>query len=130
MTPQLDETLRLLRLARRDEQAFLALLHAPEVPLSMALFHAQQAVEKALKAIMCLNGLPFRRTHDLEELAAQLCAAGHEPNLAQTELTRLTPYAVEYRYDDETPELLTGALALTMVDQLLAWADAQVAALG
>lgn len=128
MTPQLDEARRLLRLARRDEQAFIALLQAPRVGLSMALFHAQQAVEKALKAVMCLSGLPFRRTHDLEELAAQLAAAGHEPNLAQTELSRLTPYAVEYRYDDEAPQLLTGAFALTMVDQLLAWADAQAAA--
>ena len=29
----------------------------------------QQAAEKALKAVMCLHGLEFRRTHDLEALA-------------------------------------------------------------
>ena len=32
----------------------------------------QQAAEKALKAVMCLHGLEFRRTHDLEALAGLL----------------------------------------------------------
>ena len=91
----------------------------------MAFFHAQQAVEKALKAVMCMRGLEYRRTHDLEELAAQLEDAGDAPQVTQAELSRLTPYAVEYRYDDEAPQLLTGAEAQAIVASILDWADAQ-----
>lgn len=115
----------MLRLARRDQTAFSALLSAPGVALSVAFFHAQQAAEKALKAVMCLRGLEYRRTHDLEELAGQLADAGCEPPIDEAELRRLTPYAVEYRYDDEAPELLTAAHARAIVASLLAWADAQ-----
>ena len=65
-TPQREEAVRMLRLARRDQAALVALLNAPEVALPVALFQAQQAAEKTLKAVMCLLGLEYRRTHDLE----------------------------------------------------------------
>lgn len=125
MSPPTEEGQRLLRLARRDEAAFIALLAAPNVAVSVALFHAQQAAEKSLKAVMCLRGLEYRRTHDLEELAAQLTDAGHRPTANAADLQRLTPYAVEYRYDDDAPELLTGPQARAIVESLLAWAQAQ-----
>ena len=125
MTPRREEAVRLLRLARRDQAAFLALLNAPGVAMAVAFFHAQQAAEKTLKSVMCVHGLEYRRTHDLEQLAAQLGDAGHAPNVAQAELSRLTPYAVEYRYDDEAPQLMTGAEAEGIVASMLAWADAQ-----
>lgn len=48
------------------------------------------------------------------------------PNLGEAELRLLTPYAVEYRYDDEAPELLTPAQALAIVAALLAWCDEQM----
>ena len=35
---------------------------------SAAVFHAQQAAEKAPKAFLTWHNRPFRRTHDLEEL--------------------------------------------------------------
>jgi HEPN domain-containing protein len=126
MTPQHEEAVRLLRLARRDEAALQALLSAPGVAVAVAFFHAQQAVEKGLKAVMCLSGLAYRRTHDLEELAGQLLDAGCSPSVGEADLRLLTPYAVEYRYDDEAPELLTSAQALAIVASLLAWCDIQV----
>lgn len=57
MTAQHEEAARLLRLARRDQAAFNALLDCPAVAPAVAFFHAQQAVEKALKAVMCLRGI-------------------------------------------------------------------------
>lgn len=122
MTPQHDEALRMLRLARRDHAAFAALIAAPNVPAAVALFHAQQAVEKALKSAMCLYGVAFRRTHDLEQLARQLIDAGQPAPVEEGDLSRLTPYAVEYRYDDDAPELLSGAQASAIVESVLAWA--------
>ena len=126
MTPQREEAERLLRLARRDQAAFSALLDTSTVAVAVAFFHAQQAVEKTLKAVMCLRGIEYRRTHDLEELAGQLADTGHRPIVDQAELRLLTPYAVEYRYDDEAPELLTRAQAVGIVTSSLEWADAQL----
>jgi len=63
-----------------------------------ALFHCQQAVEKAMKALLVWHDTPFRRTHNLEELGA-LCAAA-EPTLAASvaQATPLTEYASRFRY--------------------------------
>jgi hypothetical protein len=46
--------------------------------------------------------------------------------VAEGDLRLLTPYAVEYRYDDEAPELLTAAQALAIVADVLAWSEAQM----
>ncbi|KJS69175.1 MAG: hypothetical protein JM57_10100 [Comamonadaceae bacterium BICA1-1] len=104
----------------------LALLAAPGVGVAVAFFHAQQAAEKALKAAMCLHALEYRRTHDLEELAGQLADAGHPPSVAEADLRLLTPYAVQYRYDDEAADMLTAAQALAIVTEVLAWSDMQM----
>ena len=126
MTPQREEAERFLRLARRDQAGFAALLGAPGVDLALACFHAQQAAEKTLKSVMCLHGLEYRRTHDLEELAAKLTAAGFPPPISEAQFSRLTPYAVEFRYDDETIHLITGTEAAQLISTLLAWADNQL----
>ncbi len=39
--------------------------------LGDALFHCQQAVEKALKAFLTWHDRPFRKTHDLVELGGR-----------------------------------------------------------
>lgn len=123
MTPQREEAERLIRLAKRDLAAATALLAAPEVPPAVACFHAQQSVEKALKAVMCINALPFKRTHDLEELAGSLREAMCPPPIAETCLRRLTPYAVEFRYDDEAPHLIEASLARDLANTVLTWAE-------
>lgn len=57
MTPQREEALRLLRLARRDRETFDLLLPLQKAGLAALGFHAQQASEKALKAAMVSLGL-------------------------------------------------------------------------
>lgn len=126
MTPQLEEAERLFRLARRDQLAFEALLNTSGVDLALACFHAQQAAEKVLKAIMCLQGLEYRRTHDLEELAAKLTVAGFPPPVSEAQFSRLTPYAVEFRYDDEVIHLITGSEAAQLLFSLLAWGGDEI----
>ncbi|OGS99148.1 MAG: hypothetical protein A3F73_03770 [Gallionellales bacterium RIFCSPLOWO2_12_FULL_59_22] len=130
MTPQREEAERFMRLARRDQAAFVALLNAPAVDLAVACFHAQQAAEKALKAVMCLRGLEYRRTHDLEELAGTLADVGIVPPVGVIELRCLTPYAVEFRYDDETIHLISGNEAGRLIALLLTWAAAEIARSG
>ena len=61
-------------------------------------FLAQQAAEKALKAVYQSRGLPFRYIHDLEELGKGLEDAGVEVPSEVKEAIVLTRYAVETRY--------------------------------
>lgn len=55
----------------RDLEAGAFGLTAPSPFTEDAVFHAQQAAEKALKGILVWHGVPFRKTHSLEELGAQ-----------------------------------------------------------
>lgn len=130
MTPQREEAERFLRLAKRDQAAFAALLNTSTVDPAVACFHAQQAAEKALKAVMCLHCLEYRRTHDLEELAGTLADVGIVPPVDEIELRCLTPYAVEFRYDDETIHLISGDEAGRLIALLLAWAATEIASNG
>lgn len=69
------------------------------------VFHAQQAVEKALKGFLSWHDQPFRKTHNLVELG-EACAAIHsslEPLLRRA--APLTEYAWRYRYPGEPEEL-------------------------
>jgi HEPN domain-containing protein len=40
----------------------------PDVPHHVADFLAQQAIEKALKAVLTARDLPFERSHDIDYL--------------------------------------------------------------
>lgn len=61
-------------------------------------FHAQQAAEKAIKAIFVQHGLTFRSTHDLDELITGLKTFGRSIPAAVEESIVLTSYAWEARY--------------------------------
>jgi len=90
-------------------------------PYDTACFHAQQAVEKYLKAVLAFAGLPIPRTHDLEDIY-NICL-GVAPALAldRMELSSLTPYAVQLRYDmGFWPDQATAQEALATADRVRA----------
>ncbi len=126
MTPYTEEAERLLRLARRDFQTCAILVSHPEAQVAPICFHAQQCVEKSLKAAMTANQVYFRYTHDRGELTNLLTGAGITPPFTTNELQRLTPSAVELRYDEGVP-LLTREEAAEMATRTLAWAEVLVA---
>lgn len=66
-------------------------------------FHAQQAAEKSLKALLIRHQVEFGRTHNLGELLrlAEPVAPGIDQTLS--EARALTPYAVTARYPGEEP---------------------------
>lgn len=99
--PATPEGKTLLRIAARDRKTFDLLRGIPEAPLPSICFHAQQAVEKWLKAVLVSHCVVFRRTHDLEDLASLLEAQGIPLPLPVEELRKLNPFAVTFRYDDE-----------------------------
>jgi HEPN domain-containing protein len=73
-------------------------LNSKDVLPEQICFHAQQAVEKALKAVLLHKSIRFPAIHDIEELVQ---IGRHEgvqfPDWAE-DLASLTPYAVETRY--------------------------------
>jgi HEPN domain-containing protein len=126
MTPFTEEAQRLLRLAERDMQTFRILAAHPEAALASTCFHAQQCAEKALKAVLTLRHAHFPRTHNLEELAQLVGDLGLTLPLPARELRRLSPFAIEFRYDDEAIPLLTQDEAASIVLQTFNWARCQV----
>ena len=60
-----------------------------------AAFHAEQAAEKLLKALLTFHGIEFARTHDIDYLL-DLCITAQPgaQNLRDT-ATKLTDFAVE-----------------------------------
>lgn len=77
-----------------------------ELPVTEAIcFHAQQAVEKFLKAYLVAKGVEFGKTHNLEYLR-ELCTQINV-DFGNLDVGNLTFYATEVRYPDEfyTPSL-------------------------
>ena len=66
-------------------------------PTDTTCFHAQQCVEKYLKAFLTLKRIDFPRTHDVGELLA-LISESVRPHLLVEEQRRLTAYATVTRY--------------------------------
>lgn len=67
-----------------------------------ACFHAQQAAEKSLKAVLVARGIDFPRTHSLERLLDLLGAEAS--NFERSTLVELTPWAVAGRYPEDIPD--------------------------
>lgn len=66
-------------------------------PTDSVCFHAQQCVEKYVKAVLALAGTDFPKTHDLERLIA-LSPEESRPSLSPQEQAVLTEYATGARY--------------------------------
>ena len=63
-----------------------------ECPTDTVCFHAQQCVEKYLKALLVLFEIDFPRTHELKTLI-ELLPASARPPLGSAEQDLLTEYA-------------------------------------
>lgn len=119
----------LLRKAAQDEFVVRTLSPNPEAPDEAIGFHAQQAVEKALKAVLAFKGISYRWRHDIVELLDLLKENGVTVPAEIEEARRLNPFAVELRYGDmpdDTFERLDRAWSLRCVEQAREWAEAQV----
>jgi HEPN domain-containing protein len=96
-----------------------------DVLLDDLCFNAQQAAEKALKAICILRGIDFPRTHSLVRLMDILEADGLSLSDEIKAADILTQYAVQARYPtwDEvvTPDEYRDAVKLAA--RVLFWAE-------
>lgn len=113
--------------AAEDATAVREFAANSEIADSIIGFHAQQAVEKWLKAVMASRGLKRSRIHDIEGLLEVLEKDDAELPPARATLDELTQYAVPLRYDQLLDaESLDRETTVAMVDEVGKWADAQL----
>lgn len=91
---------RLLAAAERELAALERMSDAQAFADQIFGFHAQQAVEKMLKAWLCVLGEEYPLTHDLERLGASVAARAPEAS-AFRDLQEYTPYAGTLRFEGD-----------------------------
>jgi len=118
----------LLRKAKNDEFAFEKLLGAQSSPDDVVGFHAQQAVEKSLKAVLSLRGVRYPLTHDLRRLLDLLRESSIPFPSEIEDVKGLTPFAAVFRYDDSPVEanVLDRSWALGRVRQVRSWSESML----
>jgi HEPN domain-containing protein len=75
-------------------------LAASRVPWDTVVFHAQQAAEKLLKALLVAAGRAVPRTHDLVALLSLAMAAGFPLAGSRPEVDLLSRFGAAVRYPD------------------------------
>ena len=91
-----------LRKAQSDLRMATIAAAAEDPPLDGAIYHCQQAAEKAVKAFLHHHEVLVQRTHNVTQLAegAAKIHAGFDELLDEADL--LNPLATSFRYPDET----------------------------
>lgn len=107
----------------RSDLALARLKKTRTVLYQHLCFHAQQAAEKAIKAVLISRCVRFPRTHDLAYLLDLLPSDVRIPPLL-IDLPSLTKYAVQHRYPAETPPVTAKhrRLAVQLAENAIAWA--------
>ena len=128
--PDYDDPRHWMRYAESD------LILAQQVPegvlLETRMFHAQQAVEKSLKAVLVSRSLPFSRTHSIETLNHELRKGGVEVPEAARSAEGFTDFATDARYgdSDSAEDAVTEArcdIIAEIAAAVVAWAKSEIA---
>lgn len=126
--PEQEEAQLLLRKAREDLDALTKLAPDGDTADAIVGFHAQQAVEKALKAVLAAFGEDFPWTHDLRYLIERLGDVEIPLPSSLHEVRVLAPWAVEFRYGETIDDPLDRVQALALAKEAVEWAKNQVEA--
>jgi HEPN domain-containing protein len=115
-----EEARQLIRAANKDLRALQGMIDASIFADEIFGFHAQQAVEKALKAWLSLLGEEYPKTHDLS-LLLNLLNAHDQLDDSFYQLVEFNPYAIQYRYEafDEIGEPLNRDVVIDRVGKLI-----------
>lgn len=96
--PDHETVRRMLDAASRDLQAVSNMLDADRFSEEIFGLHAQQTVEKSLKAWLAWHDQEVPRTHNLRLLLVLLIQAGEEVT-QEWAFIDLTAFAVQFRYE-------------------------------
>lgn len=116
----------LLAKARDDDYVVRSMVADSKAPDWIIGFHAQQAVEKAIKSVLTRHAIEFPRTHNLSMLVELLRLQAIALPPAADDLAWLTPFGVALRYDDSAGEdepTLQRQWTADVVSRTLSWAS-------
>lgn len=121
-----DDPREWLNRARSD--LALARRRSQDVYLEDLCFHAQQAAEKAIKAILIHQQVEFPYIHDIGQLLREVARTGITVTEDLREVETLTRFAVISRYPGlgEPPRVRDHEKAVQLARDVVAWADAIV----
>jgi len=123
---QVDLARQLLDAASNDELMARSLLPVEGVTDAGIGYHAQQALEKAIKAVLAFNGIKFPFTHSLEYLRDTCKESEIELPSTLDGMEELTPFAAAERYGSPTPIGLDRDKALAWASTAVGWAWRQI----
>lgn len=114
----------LARKATEDAVALREFAGNTDIADSILGFHAQQAIEKWLKAVLASRRIDFEYTHDLRHLIGLIEGAGIAFPLDTPEVVMFTEFAVPLRYEDLLDaEPLDRGAAVALVNEVSGWAQ-------
>lgn len=104
----------------------------PAVLREQACFHAQQAAEKALKAVLISWEIEFPYTHDIKGLLKLAETNGIVIPEDIQQAAMLTPYAVETRYPGDWMDITESDVqeSLQIAEHTILWAKKMLASRG
>ena len=117
-----------IRVAQRDMTALAGMRDKVVFADEIFGFHAQQVIEKSLKAWLCTLGQTYPYTHDLNRLLVMLQVQGVDVD-SYWWADEFTVYAQQARYEDgylDADAPLDRPLILVQVENLLRTANAVV----
>jgi len=112
-------------LNRARSDLALARTRGQDIYLEDLCFHAQQAVEKAVKALLLRRGVEFPYVHDIAQLMTLLEEAGQQVSVSVREAERLTRFAVAIRYPGMLPPVTLEEYqeSVAIATQAVRWAE-------
>lgn len=123
MQREVDSPAEWMRYAKSD----LALAKATisdDVLFGNLCFHAQQAVEKSIKAVLIAKSIPFPRTHSIDTLISLLPGDVPVPP-DDAKVAELAEYAVTLRYPGMDEPVTEGEYreAVRLAESVVKWAE-------
>jgi HEPN domain-containing protein len=114
-------------LNRAESDLLLAKTKKKGIYLEDLCFHAQQAVEKAIKALLIKKGVEFPYVHDIAELLTLLEKTGQKLPKTIREGEKLTRFAVFTRYPGiaQTISQKEYEEAIKVGEEVVRWVKAQ-----
>lgn len=108
----------------RSDLALARVGEGENLLLDMLCFHAQQTVEKSIKAVLIAGGIAFPRVHSIERLIDML-PTSVERTRELVDSAQLTAYATTFRYpsSEESTTQEEYQQALRLAAAVLAWAE-------
>jgi HEPN domain-containing protein len=86
--------------AKHDLMAARRLTRDQEPLLDVAVYHCQQAAEKAVKGFLTFQGVTFEKTHDIRLIVLKSAEIEGSFEKLLDDAMFLTPYAHAFRYPD------------------------------